>query len=175
MEEATHSGGTATRARVEGIRVSAKTGTAQVFTTETGSYSDERFVASCLAIFPTDDPQIILYVVIRNPQAGETYGGRIAAPVVAEYGNELVSYLGIPRAGDLVITHSGEVTLPTRPDIRIGEEMPDLTGYSKRALLPLLDLDSIRVTIRGEGWVVEQDPPVGTPIAAGTNVVLDLE
>ena len=175
MEEATHLGGTATRASVEGIRVSAKTGTAQVFTTETGSYSDERFVASCLAIFPTDDPQIILYVVIRNPQAGETYGGRIAAPVVAEFGNELVSYLGIPRAGDLVITHSGEVTLPTRPDITIGEEMPDLTGYSKRELLPLLDLDSIQVTIRGEGWVVEQDPPIGTPITAGTSVVLDLE
>lgn len=175
MEEATHAGGTATRAQIDGVRVSAKTGTAQVFNTETGSYSDEQFVASCLAIFPTDDPQVIVYVVIQNPSAGETFGGRIAAPVVSEFGNELVSFLGIPRVGDSRLVHSGVVTLPTRESIQIGSVMPDLTGYSKRDILPMLSIEEISVSIHGEGWVTRQEPAPGTELAVGSVILLELE
>lgn len=175
MEEATKPGGTATRARVDGVRVSAKTGTAEVFNVETGRYSSDRFIASCLALLPTESPQAIVYVVIQNPQAGETYGGRIAAPVVRSMAEELTTYLGIPRAGDTVAEHSGIVTVEDRPSITIGSHMPDLTGYSKRELLPLLDLDDITVSIEGQGWVIRQRPEPGAPVPAGTQVELYLE
>ncbi len=175
MEEATEESGTATRARVDGIRVSAKTGTAQVFNPETGSYSEDQFVASCLAIFPTDDPQVIVYVVIKNPQAGETFGGRIAAPVVGEMADELVSYLGIPRENDTVLGHSGVVEIRKLPPVNIGDTMPDLSGYSKRQLLPLLERNDIEVMIRGEGWVVGQSPAAGTVLPDGAKIILELE
>ncbi len=175
MEEATKPGGTARRAAVEGIRMSAKTGTAQVFNTATGRYSDDTFIASCLAIFPTDDPKVIVYVVIQNPRAGETYGGRIAAPVVRSLSEEIISYLGIPRRGDIVATHSGVVTIPSRPEIVIGAEMPDLNGLSKRELLPLLEIEDISVSIRGEGWVAAQTPRPGEPVTRGMSIVLELE
>ncbi len=175
MEHATEESGTATRARVEGIRVSAKTGTAQVFNSETGSYSDERFVASCLAILPTNDPQVIVYVVIKNPQAGETFGGRIAAPVVGEMADEIVRYLGIPREDDTVLGHSGVVEIRKLPPVDIGSTMPDLSGYSKRQLLPLLDREDITVTIRGEGWVTDQSPEPGATVFEDQHIVLELE
>ncbi len=175
MEGATDSGGTARRAVIDGVRVSAKTGTAQVFDPRTGTYSDEDFTASCLAIFPTDDPAIIMYVVIEHPKAGETYGGRIAAPVVSDLGEKIVDYLDIPRTGETVYYHEGIVRIHGLPPIVFGDTVPDFTGYSKRQLLPLLDIDDLRVTISGSGWVVRQDPAAGTPLKRGMKLLLELE
>lgn len=175
MEQATQPGGTATRTRIDGVRISAKTGTAEVYNVDTGTYSTDQFIASCLAILPTEAPQAIVYAVIQNPQAGDTYGGIIAAPLVREMAEELVSYFGIPRADDIVTTHDGVVTVPNRPDIIIGDRMPDLTGYSKRELLPLLDIEQIEVTISGEGWVTGQYPPPGAPVSVGTIIEFILE
>ncbi len=175
METATDSGGTARRAAIDGLRVSAKTGTAQVFDPATGTYSDEDFTASCLAIFPTDAPQIIVYVVIEHPKAGETYGGRIAAPVVSKFGEAIVDYLNIPREGETTFYHDGTVQIPGTPPIVIGKAVPDFTGYSKRQLMPLLDIEDLTVTITGSGWVINQDPEAGTPVQKGMKLKLELE
>ncbi len=175
MEGATQSGGTARRAAIEGIRVSAKTGTAQVFNPSTGGYSDEDFTASCLAIFPTDSPELIVYVVIEHPKAGETFGGRIAAPVVSKLGESIVNYLDIPRAGDTQFIHGGTVIIQGLPQITVGEEVPDFLHYSKRQLLPLLDIDEFSVIITGSGWVVRQEPAAGTRVKQGMKLLLELE
>jgi cell division protein FtsI (penicillin-binding protein 3) len=175
MEKATESGGTARRAAIEGMRVSAKTGTAQVFDPVSGGYSEEDFTASCLAIFPTDAPRLIVYVVIEHPKAGETYGGRIAAPVVSKLGDSIANYLDIPRSNETVFTHDGTVRIHGLPQITIGDATPDFTGYSKRQLLPLLDDDDLRVIISGSGWVVNQSPAVGTKVTPGMDLRLELE
>ncbi|MBN1686366.1 MAG: transpeptidase family protein [Spirochaetales bacterium] len=175
METATQTGGTARRAAIEGVRVSAKTGTAQVFDPVTGSYSTQDFTASCLAVFPTDAPEIIIYVVIEHPKAGETYGGRIAAPVVSTLGESIVDYLNIPRSGETAFSHDGTVRIHGLPPIVLGDALPDLTGYSKRQLLPLLDIDDVKVTISGSGWVVRQEPAAGTPVRPGIKLLLELE
>ena len=79
MEAATSPAGTARRVAIPGIRISAKTGTAQV-ASATGGYSDSDFIASLLGIFPTDDPRLIIYVVMQNPKGQSYYGSTIAAP-----------------------------------------------------------------------------------------------
>ena len=112
METATRSTGTAWRAAIDGIQVAAKTGTAQMLDTKTGKYSKDAYIASCLAIFPAEAPEIIAYVVIENPKSGEYFGGRIAAPLIKELGEQLVPYLGIPREGDLAVSYT-HLTLPT--------------------------------------------------------------
>ena len=53
--------------------------------------------------------------------------------------------------------------------------MPDLTGLSKRALLPLLLDDNLRFELNGNGWVKRQSPPPGTRLEPGAVIVLDLE
>lgn len=174
MHAATQPGGTATRAQVEGIRVSAKTGTAEVYDRELGSYSSEDFIASVLAIIPTDNPELIAYVVIEHPRGESFYGGRIAAPVVGELGDFLVDYLGIPREGD-TIASSGRVTVrvPRLPDFE--DELPDLRGLPKRVLLPLFARDDIELTMLGEGYVVAQEPPPGTPLSPNMRIRLELD
>jgi cell division protein FtsI (penicillin-binding protein 3) len=175
MEAATEPDSTARRIDVEGVSVSAKTGTAEVYDPELGAYSEEHFVASTLAILPTEEPQYILYVMIDHPRGESFYGGRIAAPVVDETIESLMPYLDIPRDGDQVVQHPGRVrvTVPRLP--QIGETIPSYQGLPKRLLLPLLQRENLEVTIEGSGWVVAQEPPPGTPFTPGMRLKLVLE
>jgi cell division protein FtsI (penicillin-binding protein 3) len=175
MESATGESGTARRAAIEGLRISAKTGTAQVVDPGTGKYSESDFIASLLGIFPTGDPEVVVYVVIQNPRGESYYGSTIAAPVFRDVALELLDALGIPRDGESVLPRAGAVDVPPHPAAVIGSVMPDLTGTSKRLLLPLLARDDLQVVLRGSGTVVRQDPPPGTPVAAGMRIVLELE
>jgi cell division protein FtsI (penicillin-binding protein 3) len=174
MESVTREKGTATRATIEGIRVSAKTGTSQMVDPRTGKYSSTAFVASCLALFPTEDPEVIVYVVIESPQGDSYYGGRVAAPVVREVGEFLAPYLRIPRTGQKEIQLPGRITLPRVSLPEIGNVLPDFTGLPKRALVPLLGRDDMKVVIQGSGWVYRQSPPPGTPLTKDLTVVLEL-
>jgi cell division protein FtsI (penicillin-binding protein 3) len=167
--------GTARRAAVPGVRISAKTGTAQVANPQTGTYSDKDFIASMIGIFPTDDPQLIVYVVIQNPKGESYYGSTIAAPVFHDVAVGLIDRMGIPREGTRTIPRSGEISVTVPRQIQIGATMPDLVGTPKKLLLPLLVRQDLSVTIRGSGFVVKQDPPPGALIEKGAKILLELK
>ncbi|MDR2588117.1 MAG: PASTA domain-containing protein [Spirochaetales bacterium] len=165
--------GTGKRAALEGIRISTKTGTAQTINPETGRYSETNYVASCLALFPTEDPHIIAYVVIESPKE-EYLGGRIAAPVINEVANFVVPYLGISRAGEKLVDHSGKVLVPRMALPEMTTTVPDFRGYAKRTLQPLLKREDVKVFINGSGWVYRQSPPPGTAFREGMTLTLEL-
>jgi cell division protein FtsI (penicillin-binding protein 3) len=175
MGAATEPDSTARRIEVEGVSVSAKTGTAEVYDPEIGSYSEEHFIASTLAIFPSEEPRYILYVMIDHPRGESFYGGRIAAPVVDRTIETLMPYLDIAREGDQVVQHPGRVrvTVPRLPEI--DGVIPSYEGLPKRILLPLLDREDLEVTLEGSGWVVAQQPPAGTPFEPGMRLKLIFE
>ena len=175
MAAAAGEGGTARRGSVEGVRISAKTGTAQVRDPATGTYSESNYVASYLGIFPTEEPRIILYVVLHNPKGPAYYGSQIAAPVFRGVAEDLIGYLGIPRRGDVVLEQPGSLRVTVPPALVLGERMPDLRGTPKRLLLPLLAVPGLEVRISGDGFVAEQDPPPGTRLQAGASIRLRLE
>jgi cell division protein FtsI (penicillin-binding protein 3) len=174
METATFEGGTARRARLEGLRVSAKTGTAEVRDPATGTYSDETFIASFIGIFPTDNPQFIVYVVLDGPKK-EIFGSRTAAPVFKEVADKLVALRGLPRAGTEIVRHPGTVVVKPGAPITVGEAMPDLAGSPKRALLGLFERQDLKILMRGEGFVVRQSPAPGTRVSTGMTITLDFE
>jgi len=167
--------GTARRARVPGLRISAKSGTAQRIDPETGTYSAENFMSSVMAIFPTDDPKLIVYVLLTNPKGFSYYGGRIASPIVKELAESLAPYYGIPIEGNQVIDHSGTVRLPSRTITGVGETIPDLTGLSKRDVLAVWENSDIPIHMKGEGWVVFQFPPAGEEISEDTTIYLEFK
>ena len=169
------SGGTGRRAAVDGITMAVKTGTAQTLDKETGKYSEKAFISSCLAIFPAEDPQIIVYNVIENPKKVSYFGGVIAAPLVGDVSDKIVSYLGIPRKGDRVIEHPGRITVNAPLQVKLENTVPDLTGLSKRQLLPLLQDSRVKVLITGDGWVKGQSPPPGTDVTEGMLIKIELE
>lgn len=77
--------GTARQAAIAGVAVFAKTGTAQKFDVETGTYSDDRYVSSCLCGAPADQPRALVLVTVDEPlNADNPSGGTVAAPVAAD-------------------------------------------------------------------------------------------
>jgi cell division protein FtsI (penicillin-binding protein 3) len=175
MENATLGNGTARLAHVDGVRISAKTGTAEVYDPKTRSISTTHFIPSILGIFPTDDPQLIIYVVIDHPKGENYFGSRIAAPVLKRVVEEIIPVLKMQTSENTIIKHTGNVELPVPQKIEIGSVMPDLTGTPKRLLLSLFQRQDISVSIQGEGYVVRQQPSPGTVIQKNMKIILELE
>jgi len=89
-------GGTASEVSVPGYTLAGKTGTAQKVVD--GVYSDSRFVASFVGFAPAEDPQLLVSVVVDEPQ-GDYYGGTVAAPAFGEIAKFALPYLGIEAGG----------------------------------------------------------------------------
>lgn len=95
LARVTESGGTGRRARIEGMRVAGKTGTAQK--PENGGYSDTNYMASFVGFVPAEKPEISLIVVIDEPQPRHT-GGYVAAPVFKTIAEQAIRYLHLPAS-----------------------------------------------------------------------------
>ncbi|MDR0411106.1 MAG: transpeptidase family protein [Treponema sp.] len=174
MQTTVTESGTGWRAAIGDIPMAVKTGTAQVI--ENRVYSETDFIASCMAIFPTDKPSIILYVVIVKPQGASYLGGRIATIPIRQAAEELVDYLGLPRGKNARLEHSRNVTIPSNIPLPVLKDiMPNFTGFSKQNLLPLLSIRDFHVELKGVGHVSSQDPVPGTPLIHGDKITLYLE
>jgi cell division protein FtsI/penicillin-binding protein 2 len=88
-------GGTASEASIEGYDLAGKTGTANKVDADTGEYSDTRYVASFVGFAPASHPELLVSVVVDEPQ-GAIYGGEVAAPAFGEIMSFALQYLRIP-------------------------------------------------------------------------------
>jgi cell division protein FtsI (penicillin-binding protein 3) len=166
--------GTGQRARVEGLNISIKTGTAEIIDPSTGRYSTSRFLASSLALLPTEDPELIIYVVIDYPK-NEIFGGRIAAPIIRQAAEFLIPYFGIQRQQDETVVQDQQIRIidPQLPEITT--VIPSLLGLSFRSILPLFQDSRFNLEVQGtSGWVVSQVPSPGTPLVPGMDMILVL-
>jgi cell division protein FtsI/penicillin-binding protein 2 len=85
-------GGTASGAAIPGYDMAGKTGTANIAVD--GHYSDSKYVASFIGMVPTEHPQLLVAVVVDQPQ-GSIYGGSVAAPAFQKIVGWAVPYFGI--------------------------------------------------------------------------------
>lgn len=166
--------GTGHRANIKDVSIGVKTGTAQMLNENGHGYSETDFVSNCMAIFPIDSPEIILYIVI-NKAKGETYAGRIVAPVIAQAADVIIDHLGMIRANAASIYHSGTISFYTGKQVEVGDTLPDFTGTPKKLLTDLLSRDDLIIRIEGNGYVVSQNPPPGTPVTPNMTIELQLE
>ncbi len=75
--------GTGKTAKINGIPVGGKTGTAQKVLPNGRGYSHSNFMASFIGFAPADDPEYVMVVVLDDPKP-MYYGGVVAAPVFKE-------------------------------------------------------------------------------------------
>jgi len=79
--------GTGKNSKVEGFEIGGKTATSQTL-----PRSQNRYISSFLGFAPASDPEVLVLVIINNPQ-GVYYGGTIAAPVAREIFENILPYL----------------------------------------------------------------------------------
>ena len=164
-------GGTGTNARIDGVPVAGKTGTAQKVDGKTGHYSARDRMSSFIGYVPADAPRLVILVVIDSPRTA-TYGGTVAAPVfraVAEFG---LDRLGLRVAAAPVPRDDAAVGRLNWSPKDADRGMPSFIGLSMREALVQAARAGWEVQVTGSGFVVAQDPPPGTQTA--TNRKLEL-
>lgn len=83
--------GTGKNASVEGFSIGGKTATSQTL-----PRSANKYIASFLGFAPAENPQVLVLVIIHDPE-GIYYGGTIAAPVAGRIFANILPYLGIEK------------------------------------------------------------------------------
>ena len=155
--------GTGVSAKVKGIPVAGKTGTA--WKVMNGRYQKGMYTASFAGYFPADDPAIVCVVMLDNPTAGGYTGGLTSAPIFGEIAARVSARasLFLHTAQHLPDT-KGHITVP---DLRA------LTRESAASLLASLDLE---VATKGKGkLVIRQNPRAGSRVRAGQEVSIETE
>lgn len=95
MLEYTVSSGGSRVARIDGLRVLGKTGTAQKINPDTGKY--EFYVSSFVGAAPADDPKISIFVAVDEPGTDRTLGSQVAAPLAKKIMEASIEYLKSPQ------------------------------------------------------------------------------
>ena len=72
--------GTGTKAKIPGLQVGGKTGTAQKILPNGKGYSHSAFMSSFIGFAPSDNPKYVMAVVLDEARP-MYYGGTVAAPV----------------------------------------------------------------------------------------------
>lgn len=85
LEKVVSEGG-GSKAYIEGFEIGGKTATSQTL-----PRSANRYISSFMGFAPAENPQIMVLVIINNPQ-GTYYGGTIAAPVAKEIFENVLPY-----------------------------------------------------------------------------------
>jgi cell division protein FtsI (penicillin-binding protein 3) len=85
-------GGTGRAAAIDGYLVAGKTGTAQA---PDANGVLNRIVASFVGIAPADDPQVVVSVILYDPQSS-IWGGDVAAPVFKDVATFALQTLRVP-------------------------------------------------------------------------------
>jgi len=88
--------GTGQQARVQGLKVAGKTGTAQKLEPN-GRYSHSRYVASFVGYGPVPDPHVVIVVCVDEPRP-VYFGGVVAAPIFKRVVEQLAGYWEFDRA-----------------------------------------------------------------------------
>jgi cell division protein FtsI (penicillin-binding protein 3) len=95
--------GTGTGARIDGLQVFGKSGTAQKVNPETGLYSSDRYVCSFVCGAPAQAPAVLVLVSVDEPSApGNHYGGTVAAPAAAEILRRALAHLSVRREMEII-------------------------------------------------------------------------
>lgn len=169
-------GGTGTQAKVEGISVAGKTGTAQKVDTRTGRYHPRARMSSFVGFVPAEAPRFAILVVIDSPQTA-VYGGVVAAPVFRGIAEYAVDRLGLriasapaPAAGGG--TSDSETHLVSWDPGVASHGMPSFLGLSMRDALVRAARAGWAVEVSGSGYVVAQDPPAGAGAGPGKRLRL---
>ncbi len=167
--------GTGKRAKIDGINISTKTGTSQFYDAQTSQYSSDAFLTSTLAIFPTEDPEIIIYGASHYPKNERPTGAGLIAPLIKKLAADCIAYYNLNKETDQIITTNPYIEKASSTTLTLEEQMPNLIGKSKRDLMPLYQYKEYDIQINGNGWVVEQFPPAGSDLTEVTEIRLELE
>ncbi len=149
------------KAYMPGYHIGGKTATSQKL-----PRSSKKYISSFLGFAPVSDPQVMALLLVDEPE-GIYYGGTVCAPIVREYFENILPYLGIePNYTEEELSGDDVGTFT----------VPGLLGKSYSEAKTLASEMGFELDVLGEGEIVmEQYPGEGEEINKDAKVVIYLE
>ena len=156
-------------AKVEGYSIGGKTGTSE----PQAGREDEGYIASYVAIAPTEKPEICLLMAIHNPNPngqGSHQGGQVCGPVISQMLTEILPILGI---------NSSNIQTPTSPveENTSYVTVPDIRNKTVTEAEKILKQAGVNTKINISGdknttLITDQNPKPGSSIPKKSIIVL---
>lgn len=153
--------GTAKTYHIEGYRVGGKTGTAQIPNPNGKGYLKERnqYIFSFLGLAPVDNPQLVMYVAIEEPQIEPDENG--SKPVSMIFNTVMktsLQYLNIEPEKTTEVKNTS---------------LPDLTKMKLQDVQTLAQDSNLELVTIGKGnKIVEQFPASGVSLLEGEKIIV---
>lgn len=143
--------GTGKSYAIEGYNVAGKTGTANL--TENGKYLNgpNDYLFSFLGMAPKEDPKLVVYVAVQQPEIDHYYKGSIPTSMIFKsVMKSSLQYLNIK---------------PSAMEKADSSPVPDVTGLDWSEAKKLLESKGFETVIIGDGNLVEEQLPKADTIA----------
>ncbi|GAB7079808.1 penicillin-binding transpeptidase domain-containing protein [Megalodesulfovibrio paquesii] len=167
MQEVVEQNGTGRKAKIDGITVAGKTGTAQK-ARPNGGYGGE-YEAVFVGVLPVENPKYLIAVVVDEPQTSH-YGGVVSAPAFREIAIKTMASMGtLPDASALLAQEEEEPPLELLaegpPSAAILHPLPEGSGASVRMPVVRTAMETPPLPPAPEPVVVPERKPI--PVAEG--------
>jgi len=185
-------GGTGERAALANFQLAAKTGTARRVVG--GRYAAGQYTASFAALFPADEPQLVVVMKIDNPQKGSYFAAQTAAPVTRSMLEQALAArtVALDRARLSNVASTADrapldepdgvvpyvVQWPYAPDTAATEPdriIPNVTDRPLREAIRTLHRRGFHVVVKGWGVIHHTWPAAGEHVAPGTTITVFAE
>ncbi|MCP1394505.1 dihydropteridine reductase [Bacillus thuringiensis] len=157
--------GTGTAYKIDGYSVGGKTGTAQIPDGKGGYMTGrQNYIFSFLGMAPMDDPQLVVYVAVKQPKLKDDENGAQPLADIFKYVTKnSLEYLKIKP---------NEVKDPKKHLKEQQTTVPDVTGKTMAEAGKAIDKAKLRPIVLGEGKVQQQVPKATEQTLKGDRVFL---
>lgn len=157
--------GTGSAYKIDGYSVAGKTGTAQIPGSD-GRYMSGRedYIFSFLGMAPADDPQLLVYIAVRQPHLKDTETG--ATPLSEIFKSVTKNSLNYLKVKPSIVKDTSK--LAAQESITV----PDSAGEALTDAKEKLESKRLRPILLGEGAVVKQSPQAGDKVLKGERILL---
>ena len=152
--------GTGKPYKIDGYDVIGKTGTASIYSSEKGGYltGHNNYIFSFLGAAPKEDPEVVVYIAVQQPQLKETESG--SAPVSKVFNSVMentLKYLNI----------ESEET-----DTKTSVKVPDVRDTNIELAKMQVEKAGLKPVVIGDGTKVKAQSPIDTTVIEGEKILL---
>ncbi|OLR22203.1 penicillin-binding protein [Bacillus cereus] len=162
----TSSKGTGTMYKVDGYPIGGKTGTAQIPNPENGRYMEgkENYIFSFLGMAPIDDPELIVYLAIKQPKLkGDEYGAQPLAEIFKPVIKNSLEYLKVKPYTEKQIADATK-----QSQLKVQNYVNQSMGTAEKSV----EKEKLQPIILGEGKIIKQYPQSGEVMSEGDRIFL---
>jgi len=154
--------GTGLGTEIDGFQVAGKTGTAEKFID--GAYSKDKYIASFVGFFPSDEPKYTMLTLIDEPEKAH-FASIVAVPLFRKIASYIIQKKNIsPQNINLVNVDYKALELNTNNNVQNFDQnyLPSVEGMTLKEVLNKINTSIDDIEVIGSGRIVKQYPLPGT-------------